>query len=265
MHEFVDIGDCRLAYRFDGPSDAPVVMLSNSLSSNLSMWDDQIAALTGDFRVLRYDQRGHGRSAVTPAPYSFELLAADVEALLRLLDIDSVHFVGLSMGGMTGQAFAMRNPGRLKSLVLCDTSAYMPPPEMWDERIALARGGGMAATSEATLGRWFTPAFHSARPDAIERVRGMIESTPVEGYAGCCMAIRDMDHRPILSRIVVPTCIIVGAEDPSTPVSASRQIDNEIADSELAVIEDAAHLSNIEKADDFNAILIDFLSKQERR
>lgn len=259
--EFADIGDCQLAYRFDGPSDAPVVMLSNSLSSNLSMWDDQIAALAVKYRVLRYDQRGHGQSAVTPGPYSFDLLADDVAALLQTLGIESVHFVGLSMGGMTGQALGVRKPETLKSLVLCDTSPHMPPPEMWDERIALARGEGMAATSDATLERWFTADFRATRPDAIERVRRMIESTPVEGYAGCCMAIRNMDNRPILAEISAPTCIIVGADDPSTPLSASKQIHGEIAGSKLAIIDNAAHLSNIEKAGEFNAILTDFLSR----
>lgn len=256
-----DIGGCRIAYRFDGPADAPVVMLSNSLSSNLAMWEDQIAALTAHYRVLRYDQRGHGQSAVAPAPYTFDLLADDAHGLLRHLGIDSVHFVGLSMGGMTGQTLGVRYPDILKSLVLCDTSAHMPPPGMWDERIALARDGGMASTSESTLGRWFTAPFHAARPDAVARVRHMIETTPVEGYAGCCMAIRDMDQTAALSRIAVPTCVIVGAEDPSTPVSASELIHGEIAGSELVILKDAAHLSNIEKADEFNTALLDFLDR----
>jgi len=259
--ETADIGECRIAYRFDGPAGAPVVMLSNSLSSNLTMWDDQIAALTAHYRVLRYDQRGHGQSAVTPAPYSFNVLADDVSGLLRRLGVGPVHFVGLSMGGMTGQTLGVRHPDILRSLVLCDTSAHMPPPGLWDERIALARDGGMAATSEATLGRWFTAPFHAARPDAIERVRQMIETTPVEGYAGCCMAIRDMDQTAMLSRIAVPTCVIVGAEDPSTPVAASKLIHNKIAGSEMVIIEDAAHLSNIEKADEFNTALLGFLSQ----
>lgn len=260
--EHADTGGCRTAYRFDGPQDAPVVMLSNSLSSNLSMWDDQIAALTPKFRVLRYDQRGHGQSEATLGPYSFDLLADDVRGLLDALQIGSIHFVGLSMGGMTGMKLAVRHPEILKSLVLCDTSAHMPPPDMWDDRIALAREQGMAATSEPTLGRWFTAPFHAARPDAIERVRQMIESTPVEGYAGCCMAIRDMNQTETLSRIGLPTRVIVGAEDPSTPVSASQTIHERIAGSELVIIEDAAHLSNIEQAETFNAALLDFLHRQ---
>ena len=259
--DFADIDGCRTAFRLEGPHESPVVVLSNSLSSNLSMWDDQIAPLTRHYRVLRYDQRGHGQSAVTPAPYSFDLLTDDVLRLLRYLDIGPVHFVGLSMGGMTGQTLAARHPEILKSLVLCDTAAHMPPPELWDERIALARDGGMAVTSDATLGRWFTAGFHDARPDAIERVRRMIETTPVEGYVGCCMAIREMNQIASLSRIATPTCLIVGAEDPSTPVAASRLIHAEIAGSELVVIENAAHLSNIERADEFNAALLGFLAR----
>ena len=259
--EYADIGGCRVAYRFDGPAGAPVVVLSNSLSSNLSMWDDQMAALTAKFRVLRYDQRGHGQSEATPGPYSFDMLADDVRGLLESLGIDSVHFVGLSMGGMTGMNLAVRHPEILKSLALCDTSAHMPPPDMWDDRIALARKEGMAATSEPTLGRWFTVPFHAARPDAIERVRQMIESTPVEGYAGCCMAIRDMDQLEAISGIAVPTRVIVGAEDPSTPVAASQAIHERIAGSDLVIVGDAAHLSNIEQTDVFNAALLDFLSR----
>lgn len=260
--ETADIGGCRIAFRFDGPADAPVIVLSNSLSSNLSMWDDQIAALAAHYRVLRYDQRGHGQSAVTPGPYSFELLADDVHALLSQLGIGPVHFVGLSMGGMTGQTLGVRYPDMVKSLVLCDTSAHMPPPEMWDERIALARNAGMAATSDATLARWFTASFHAARPDAIDRVRQMIETTPVEGYAGCCMAIREMNQIATLPLIAAPTCVIVGAEDPSTPVSASELIHREIGGSQLVIIEDAAHLSNIEKPAAFNAALLNFLSRR---
>jgi len=259
--ETADVGGCRIAYRFDGPVGAPVVVFSNSLSSNLSMWDDQIAALAAQYRVLRYDQRGHGQSAVTSSPYSFDLLADDVHALLRRLGLGPVHFVGLSMGGMTGQNLAVRYPEMLKSLVLCDTSAHMPPPEMWDKRITLARNGGMAATSDSTLARWFTGNFHAARPDAIARVRQMIETTPVEGYAGCCMAIRDMNQIADLSRIAAPTCVMVGAEDPSTPVLASELIHREIGGSELVIIEDAAHLSNIEKPEAFNAALTGFLSR----
>jgi 3-oxoadipate enol-lactonase len=261
IFDTVDIGGCRIAYRFDGPADAPVVMLSNSLSSNLSMWDDQIAALTARYRVLRYDQRGHGQSAVTPGPYTFDMLADDVRGLLEALGVGSVHFVGLSMGGMTGMKLAVRHPEILQSLVLCDTSAHMPPEELWDERIALARDGGMAATSEATLGRWFTAPFHAARPDAIARVRQMIETTPVEGYSGCCMAIREMDQTAALPRISVPTRVIVGAEDPSTPVSASQLIHDRIPGSELIIIDDAAHLSNIEKASEFNVAVLDFLAR----
>lgn len=221
-----------------------------------------MAVLTTNYRVLRYDQRGHGQSDAPPGPYSFDLLADDARELLRHLGIGSVHFVGLSMGGMTGMNLGVRHPEFLNSLVLCDTSAHMPPPEMWGERITLARERGMAATSEPTLAQWFTLSFHDTRPDAIERVRRMIESTPTEGYAGCCVAIQAMDQTDTLSAIALPTRVIVGAEDPSTPVSASQTIHERIARSELVVIEDAAHLSNIQQADVFNAALMDFLQRQ---
>lgn len=260
--DHADIGGCRIAYSLDGPEDAPVVMLSNSLSSNLSMWDDQMNVLTAKYRVLRYDQRGHGQSDAPAGPYSFDMLADDARTLLATLGIAKVHFVGLSMGGMTAMNLALRHPEVVQSLVLCDTSAHMPPPEMWDDRIALAREGGMAVTSEPTLGRWFTAPFHAARPDAIARVRDMIETTPVEGYAGCCMAIRDMNQIEAIAGIALPTRIIVGAEDPSTPVAASEIIHERISSSELVIIEDAAHLSNIEKTAEFNAAMMDFLDRQ---
>ncbi len=165
------------------------------------------------------------------------------------------------MGGMTGMNLGVRRPERLKSLVLCDTAAHMPPPEMWNDRIALARGQGMAATSEPTLGRWFTPAFHESRPGAIARVREMIETTPVEGYAGCCAAIRDMNQLAALPGIKLPTLVMVGDADPSTPVAAARAIHDRIAGSGLAILDGAAHLSNIEQKDAFNARLLDFLGR----
>ncbi len=257
----IDINGCRIAYRLNGPRDAPVVMLSNSLSSNLTMWDGQVAALGARYRVLRYDQRGHGQSAAPPGAYSLDLLGDDACALLDRLAIETVHFVGLSMGGMTGMNLGVRRPERLISLVLCDTAAHMPPPEMWDQRIALARARGMAATAEPTLGRWFTPAFHKTSPDGISRVREMIETTPVEGYAGCCVAIRDMNQLAALPGIKLPTLVMVGDADPSTPVAAARAIHDRIAGSELAILDDAAHLSNIEQKDAFNARLLDFLGR----
>jgi 3-oxoadipate enol-lactonase len=251
-------------YRFDGPRNRPVVMLGNSLMSDLSMWEPQVAALAEGYRVLRYDTRGHGGTDAPAGPYTIELLAADAVALLDALGLERVHFVGLSLGGMTGQFLGAKHPGRLLSLVLCDTASRMPAPEMWDGRIRTAETQGIEPLIPATLERWFTAPFRERRGDAIERVAAMIRRTPVAGYVGCCHAIRDMNQTDMLPSIEAPTLVIVGADDPSTPVTAARAIHERIAGSELAVIGDAAHLPNIERPEAFNAALLGFLARVER-
>ena len=254
-----------LHYRFDGPADGPVVMLSNSLASNLGMWDWQVPALAQRYRVLRYDSRGHGRSAPPPGPYSIELLADDARALLDALEISRAHFCGLSKGGMVGQMLAPWHPERLISLVLCDTAAHLPPKSLWDERIKTVQERGLAATVDATIDRWFTRAFQERAPEAVEKVREMIRTTPVEGYAGCCAAIRDMDQRESIRGITVPTLIIVGADDPGTPVAAAELIHERIRGSRLAVLPEAAHFANVEQSERFNALLLEFLAQHDAR
>jgi len=248
-------------YSLEGPADAPMVTLSNSLMSNHAMWDAQMVALTERYRVLRYDTRGHGGTEATPGPYTIALLVADLCALLDALDIAETHFVGLSMGGMIGQLLAIEHPARLRSLTLCDTSSHMGPASMWDERIRVAESEGMAGLVENTLARWFTPALHAADPDEIARIGAMIRGTSVVGFAGCCAAIRAMDHTAMLSRIATPTMIIVGAEDKGTTPEMSRIIQAEIPGAEMVVLPNAAHLSNIEQAAAFNEVLRGFLDR----
>lgn len=252
----------RLAWRIDGPQDAPAVMLSNSLMSTHVMWDPQIAALTGRFRVLRYDTRGHGASEVTPGPYSMELLADDAAALIEATGLDAVHFVGLSMGGMIGQQLAVRHPRRVLSLSLCDTASEMPPRSMWEARFETARNQGVAGLVDTTIGRWFVPSFIAREPDAIAWVRQMILQTTPEGYIACASAVRDMSQTHILREIRVPTQIIVGRDDPACTLAASEALHREIQGSTLHVIDDAAHLSNIEKPEQFTRLLVDFISAQ---
>jgi len=249
-------------YRFDGPSNAPVVMLSNSLLSNYTVWDGQINALTARYRVLRYDQRGHGGTETTPAPYAIEQLADDASALVDALGVDPVHFVGLSMGGFTGQMLAIRHPEKIASLALCDTACVMPPKSLWNERIAIAETEGVEALVEGTLERWFTPSFRERGAAQVELVRAMILGTSNQGYIGCCKAIREMVLCDMLSRIAVPTVIIVGEEDPACPVPAAKVLHDGIAGSELIVLSEAAHLPNIEKPAEFNGALLDFLDRQ---
>lgn len=250
-----------IRYRFDGPADAPVILFSHSLASGLEMWDAQAAAFVGDYRVLRYDIRGHGGSEVTLAPYGLEVLVADVHGLIQSLGVERVHFVGLSLGGMIGQLFALAHPERLDRLVLCDTASEMPDPEMWAERVRIAEKDGLAALAAPTLARWFTPAFHKTRPGEVARIRDLILRTPVDGYVGACRAIAGLDATARLKEIVAPTLCIVGDRDETTPPAAARAIRDAIPGAELVLLDHAAHLSNIEQAAAFNAALAGFLAR----
>ena len=256
------VNGARMAHQIDGPAKAPVVMLSNSLMSTHRMWDPQLDALQERFRVLRYDTRGHGASQTTPGPYSIELLADDAAALIDLLQLGAVHFVGLSMGGMVGQQLALRHPDKVLSLSLCDTASEMPPRELWDGRIATARAGGTAALVDATIKRWFLPAFIERDPQAIEAVRAMILETSAEGYIACASAVREMSQTYLLPRIDAPTQVIVGREDSACPLAAAEVLAREIKGATLHVIDDAAHLANIEKPAEFTALLLDFISRR---
>ena len=250
------------SFRLDGPEDGPVVMLSNSLMSNYTMWDDQIAALSAKFRVLRYDQRGHGGTETTPSPYTIELLAEDAYALTEALGIGPVHFVGLSMGGFTGQTLAVRHLEKVLSLTLCDTACVMPPVSLWNQRIEEARTKGIDVLMPGTLERWFTPPFHETGKAQLEKVRAMILGTGAEGYIACAQAIRDMFLCDKLSEIAVPTLVLVGEMDPACPVSSAEALHAGIAGSDLVVLPESAHLPNIEQTAAFNEALMGFLDRQ---
>ncbi|MFW6054873.1 MAG: 3-oxoadipate enol-lactonase [Thermodesulfobacteriota bacterium] len=257
---FAEVNGTRLHYRLDGPEEGPLVMLSNSLASDLSMWDQQIPGLTeAGYRVLRYDSRGHGRSDAPEGPYSMEMLSRDVVGLLDELGLERVVFCGLSMGGMVAQMLGTTYPDRLKKLVLSSTAAYAGPPENWDERIALVRENGMQAVVDATIDRWFTQKGQERMPLEVTRVRNMILGTPVKGFCACCQAIRDMDQRDSISFISAPTLVTVGEHDPGTPVSAAEFIHGQIASSQLKIFPGAAHLVNVEKAGEFTRMLLDFI------
>ena len=259
----IEVNGTTLHYRFDGPEKAPVILLANSLASDLNMWQAQMPTLLGlGYRVLRYDSRGHGRSAVPEGPYSIELLTADAVALLDALGLDRVTFMGCSKGGMVGQMLASSQGQRLHSLVLCDTAAHMPPAEVWNQRIDSVRSQGMEAVANTTIERWFTPAGRARLGAEVAAIRQIILDTPDEGFCACCAAIRDMDQRDTIPSISVPTLILVGEDDPSTPVSAAQFIHERIAGSRLVILKKAAHLANIEQADAFNAALHSFLSQK---
>jgi 3-oxoadipate enol-lactonase / 4-carboxymuconolactone decarboxylase len=250
-----------LFYDLTGRDDAPVVAFSNSLGTTLEMWDAQVQALSDRYRCLRYDTRGHGRSEVADRSASIDDLADDLVGLLDALGIETAHVVGLSLGGMTAQTFAVRHPQRLNALVLMATSAHMPPPEAWREREAFVRKDGMGALVDTVLGRWFTPARAEQQPEMVRPVRERFLSIDPRGYAVCCGAIRDMDLRPRIGAIAAPTLIIAGADDAATPVAMMDDIRARIGSAELVVVPRAAHLVAIEQAGIVNSYLRAFLDR----
>jgi len=253
------------SYRFDGPanfpSDGRVVLMSNSLMSNYTMWDSTVPALADKYRVLRYDTRGHGQSGTTPGPYTIAQLADDAVALLDALEIGKVHFIGLSMGGMIGQQLGARYAGRVHSLTLCDTASETSTRSLWEERLAIARDKGAAGLVDGTIQRWFTPPFIQRAPQEIEKVRKMILGTGKEGYIACGNAIRDMAQTTMLLKIKAPTLVLTGRQDMATTVEQATVIHRVIDGSQLVVLEDAAHLSNIEQAEAFNRTVRAFIDK----
>jgi len=262
MH--IQVNGVDIHYELSGRDGAPVVALSHSLGSSSIMWDPQLAALEADYRVLRIDTRGHGGSAAPDIAYDLDMLGNDAASVLDALGIGRVHWVGLSMGGMIGQNLALRMPHRLASLVLCDTTARIPPEAlpMWDDRIAAARDEGMSALTESTMQRWFTPDYLRDDPPAVVPIRRQFEATPAAGFIGCCHAIRALDYLDRLDGLSLPTLIIVGADDPSTTVAAAEAMHERIGGSELAVLASASHLSNVEQPEAFTKALLPFLSKQ---
>jgi len=258
------VNGIQIKYELSGKEDGPVVVLSHSLGSSMEMWNPQMDLLAQSYRILRFDTRGHGGSDAPEGPYTLEMLAEDTVGLLDALKIDRVHWVGLSMGGMIAQAMALDYPVKLKSLVLCDTAAVMGQDvqPVWQERIDAARQKGMSALVEQTLERWLTAAYLGKNTPETDLIRNHFLSTPVPGFIGCSEAIRKLDYLNRLSGITLPTLVIVGEEDPGTPVSAAEAIHERIAGSKLVVLPNAAHLSNIEQAEAFNRALLEFLSEQ---
>ena len=248
-------------YEIEG--SGPWITLSHSLACNLHMWDEQMGVLTKKFKVLRFDTRGHGQSSTPSGDYSLEQLADDVKGLFDALGIKQTHFMGLSMGGMIGQTFALKYPGVFQSLILADTTSRRPPnaAQMWGERVAIARALGMAGVLDTTLARWFTESYRNARKDVMARIGAQILSTPVDGFSGCCAAIAKVDTLDRLKEIKCPALIIVGEEDHGTPPEMARAIHANLSGSELKIIESAAHLSNVEQSRVFNDAMMRFLNQ----
>lgn len=256
---FVDVGELRTHYALTGDQQS-VLVFSNSLGTDFSMWNPQMVELGRRFRILRYDTRGHGQSSVTSGDYTIEQLGRDVLGLLDALGLDRVHFCGLSMGGMIGMWLGIHAPDRLLRLILSSTAARIGTPEMWNARIAAVRKDGMKSVAAAVIERWFTPEFRASFPDQAAQARQMLENTPPEGYAACCAAIRDMDQREAAAQIKVPTLVIYGGKDPVTPASDAHFLKDQVAGAiEVELL--AAHLSNVEQAGAFTEAVSSFLSR----
>jgi 3-oxoadipate enol-lactonase len=251
-------------YRLDGPADAPVVVLSDSLGTNLAMWDAQIPALAQKFRVLRYDSRGHGLTEVTPGPYRIAGLAQDVVGLLDALEVRAAHYCGISVSGLIGQWLGINAPHRFKTLTLCNTAARIGTTDGWNTRIAAVKQSGIAPISDGVVSRWFTEDFAKRAPAQIEAARQMLLHTLPEGYAATCAALRDEDLREAIAGIHTPTLVISGAHDAATTPPDGQFVAGKIPCAQYLEL-NAAHLSNIEAVEPFTAALLNFLEQQEAK
>jgi len=252
---------CPIHVEVEGPDNKPVLMLSNSLGTDLHMWDPQVAALTQHFRLVRYDRRGHGKSGVPKGPYTMEMLGRDVLAVLDALKIEKINWCGLSMGGMVGMWLGANAPQRINRLILSNTSAWFADKEIWNGRIKTVREKGLASIVGGTMERWFTPDFREREPKKIEWLSEMFLATNPEGYIGCGEAVRDMDHREIIKSITAPTLVIAGRHDPATTVEHGEFIRSRIPGASMTVL-DAAHIANVEQAHDYTDAVLGFLTQK---
>lgn len=238
---------------------APALLLLNSLGTSLEMWDEQLAVLSERFELIRFDARGHGKSTIgTHQQATMDLLATDARNVLDACGVARAHLCGISLGGMIAMHIATKWPDRVLKAALCNTSPYMPPRENWDARIQTVMAQGPGALVEGTLGRWFTPQFHQSHAEQVDRIRSLLLETSPQGYAACCAAIRDMDQRESIRSITAKTLVIGATADTSTPPAHAELIASAIPEAKLVML-DAAHMSNIERAGEFNAALIEFL------
>lgn len=258
------VNELEIHYDVKGKTSGVPVMLSHSLGSSMTMWDPQLPILEESYRVLRYDIRGHGESGAPEGSYHLDQLGDDAIALLDHLNIRTVHFVGLSLGGMIGLNIALRFPQYLRSLTLCDTTAVLPEDAqpIWQERIQAAREQGLESLVQGTLERWFTPGYLQQGHTEVTHIRNQFLKTPINGFVGCAEALLKLNYLDRLAEIHVPTLIIVGEDDPGTPPAASEAMHEKIPTSKLVVLPSAAHLSNVEQSGAFNDTLADFLRAQ---
>lgn len=258
----ITLNNAVIHYEFDqsAGADRPVLVLSNSLGTDLSMWKPQVPALASKYRLLRYDTRGHGESSAARTPYTMAQLGQDVIGLMDALQISKASFCGLSLGGMVGICIGINSPERIENLILANTNAFTAQPEFWQKRIdTLLNDGGIATIVDGVMARFFSPEFASASPAVVAQVRADMLATPLQGYVACCAAIRDMDFREGLSRIQAPTLVIAGKKDLASPPENGEYLAANIKGARYAEIA-AAHISNLEKPAEFNKLVADFMN-----
>jgi len=247
-------------YQVDGPEGAPWIVFSNSLATSTAMWDEQAAALKSRFRVLRYDQRGHGGTEAPAGRYAFDTLLEDALGLLDALDIAKTHFAGLSMGGATALGLAERHPDRLDRVIVCDSPCQSTPQssQQWEERIAVAQKQGIDALVEPTVGRWFPPETVAKNPPHLDKVRAMFRATPVNGFIGCAAALADHDYASAIASVKRPVLFLVGEKD--APAPAMRKLHEKLPGSRYVELPGAGHISNMDRPAEFNRAVQDFLA-----
>jgi len=254
----IDVNGCPLNVEIEGREGAPVLMLGNSLGTDLHMWDDQAGEFAKHFRLIRTDRRGHGKSGTSKGPYSFDLFGRDIVAILDALKIRKINWCGLSMGGMDGQWLGANAPDRVEKLVLANTNFYYADKGPWNDRIKTVRENGLAKLVGPNMARWFTKGFIARAPQTIERMTKMFLGSNLDGYLACVEAVRDMDFRTSNPRITTPTLVIVGKHDPATPPAAGEEIARQIKGAKLVSL-DAAHISNVEQPKAFTEAVLSFL------
>ena len=256
---FANLPNVRLHYALSGLPDAPVLILSNSLGTNFSMWDAQAPAFEKQFRLLRYDMRGHGQSSAPPPPYAVPDLARDILFLADSLSIARFHFCGLSIGGMIGMSLSLQAPDRLHKLVLCNTAAKIGTLEFWNTRIQTVQSKGMREVAGGVTARWFTPSFQQSSPEKVASAIRVLESLDPQGYVGGCTAVRDFDFRESVAQIRMPTLVLAGTHDPAATPADGRHLAEQIPGARYAEL-NTSHLSNIEAPAQFNDAVLAFLN-----
>jgi 3-oxoadipate enol-lactonase len=259
---YADCGSARLYFEFGGPDDRPVLVLANSLGTNLHMWDDVVPRLASEYRVLRYDMRGHGSSSVPARPYSLADLGNDLLSLLDELGIVRCNFCGISIGGLLGMCLGIHAPHRVEKLILANTAARIGTEAGWNERISQVLRGGVASIADAGMERWFSATFRQNSPAKVAAIREMLAATSPEGYAGCCAALRDADMTANLHRLRAPSLIVAGELDPATTPTEARVLAQRIAEARLVELP-TAHLSPVELPEEFSSAVLHFLNARD--